>query len=116
MEDTSMLDIPDESMQHINALLARHPPGMIQRMFSQTIETRMCFANWPLTLHILTIAQADTPMPRPSCPQIPSAQTLLHLLVHHGGRVYPWPRPFLLPPSTATRLPLLLLPIPRALA
>ncbi|KAH7382480.1 hypothetical protein DE146DRAFT_623788 [Phaeosphaeria sp. MPI-PUGE-AT-0046c] len=36
MEDN--LDIPDESMRHIEALLARHPPHLIQRMFSQTLE------------------------------------------------------------------------------
>ncbi|KAF2877593.1 hypothetical protein BDV95DRAFT_559612 [Massariosphaeria phaeospora] len=35
-----MLDIPDESMQHIEALLSRHPPQMIQRMFQQAIESR----------------------------------------------------------------------------
>jgi hypothetical protein len=34
------LDIPEESMRHIEALLARHPPQMIQRMFSQTLESR----------------------------------------------------------------------------
>jgi hypothetical protein len=34
-------DIPEESMRHIEALLARHPPQMIQRMFSQTLESRM---------------------------------------------------------------------------
>lgn len=27
-------------MRHIEALLARHPPQMIQRMFSQTLESR----------------------------------------------------------------------------
>jgi hypothetical protein len=35
------LDIPEESMRHIEALLARHPPHLIQRMFSQTLESRM---------------------------------------------------------------------------
>ncbi|KAI4656230.1 hypothetical protein J4E93_000949 [Alternaria ventricosa] len=30
MEDN--LDIPEESMRHIEALLARHPPHLIQRM------------------------------------------------------------------------------------
>jgi hypothetical protein len=39
MEDN--LDIPDESMRHIEALLARHPPHLIQRMFSQAIDSRM---------------------------------------------------------------------------
>lgn len=34
------LDIPEESMRHIEALLARHPPQMIQRMFAQTLESR----------------------------------------------------------------------------
>jgi hypothetical protein len=38
MEDT--LDIPDESMRHIEALLSRHPPQMIQRMFAQAIDSR----------------------------------------------------------------------------
>lgn len=38
MED--QLDIPEESMRHIEALLARHPPQMIQRMFAQTLESR----------------------------------------------------------------------------
>ncbi|KAF1834041.1 hypothetical protein BDW02DRAFT_579902 [Decorospora gaudefroyi] len=38
MEDN--VDIPDESMRHIEALLARHPPHLIQRMFSQAIESR----------------------------------------------------------------------------
>jgi hypothetical protein len=38
MEDN--LDIPEESMRHIEALLARHPPHLIQRMFSQTLESR----------------------------------------------------------------------------
>ncbi|KAF2035076.1 hypothetical protein EK21DRAFT_54755 [Setomelanomma holmii] len=36
MEDN--LDIPEESMRHIEALLARHPPHLIQRMFSQAME------------------------------------------------------------------------------
>jgi len=30
-------------MRHIEALLARHPPQMIQRMFSQAIDSRMYF-------------------------------------------------------------------------
>ncbi|KAF1843406.1 uncharacterized protein K460DRAFT_378559 [Cucurbitaria berberidis CBS 394.84] len=34
------LDIPEESMRHIDALLARHPPHLIQRMFSQALESR----------------------------------------------------------------------------
>ncbi|KAH3915464.1 hypothetical protein HBH56_074610 [Parastagonospora nodorum] len=34
------LDIPEESMRHIEALLARHPPHMIQQMFSQTLASR----------------------------------------------------------------------------
>ncbi|CAG5149681.1 uncharacterized protein ALTATR162_LOCUS2424 [Alternaria atra] len=38
MEDN--LDIPEESMRHIEALLARHPPHLIQRMFSQAIDSR----------------------------------------------------------------------------
>ncbi|KAF1361207.1 hypothetical protein EJ07DRAFT_112182 [Lizonia empirigonia] len=38
MEDH--VDIPAESMRHIEALLARHPPQMIQRMFSQTLESQ----------------------------------------------------------------------------
>ncbi|KAG9192625.1 hypothetical protein G6011_11359 [Alternaria panax] len=38
MEDS--LDIPEESMRHIEALLARHPPHLIQRMFSQAIDSR----------------------------------------------------------------------------
>ncbi|KAL6711091.1 hypothetical protein ACN47E_006966 [Coniothyrium glycines] len=33
-------DIPDESMRHIDALLARHPPHLIQRMFAQALESR----------------------------------------------------------------------------
>lgn len=35
------LDIPEESMRHIEALLAKHPPHLIQRMFSQAIDSRM---------------------------------------------------------------------------
>ncbi|KZM24872.1 metal ion binding [Ascochyta rabiei] len=38
MED--YVDIPEESRRHIEALLARHHPQMIQRMFSQTLESR----------------------------------------------------------------------------
>ncbi|KAH6611980.1 hypothetical protein C7974DRAFT_406750 [Boeremia exigua] len=38
MED--QVEIPEESMRHIEALLARHPPQMIQRMFAQTMESR----------------------------------------------------------------------------
>ncbi|RAR06144.1 homeobox and c2h2 transcription [Stemphylium lycopersici] len=38
MEDN--LDIPEESMRHIEALLARHPPQIIQRMFSQALDSR----------------------------------------------------------------------------
>ncbi|KAF2788364.1 hypothetical protein K505DRAFT_421152 [Melanomma pulvis-pyrius CBS 109.77] len=34
------LDIPDESMRHIEALLSRHPPQMIQRMFAQALDSR----------------------------------------------------------------------------
>ncbi|EAT79128.2 hypothetical protein SNOG_13681 [Parastagonospora nodorum SN15] len=34
------LDIPEESMRHIEALLARHPPHMIQQMFSQTLASQ----------------------------------------------------------------------------
>lgn len=35
------LDIDDESMRHIEALLARHRPDMIHRMFQQAMESRM---------------------------------------------------------------------------
>ncbi|KAF5845383.1 hypothetical protein GGP41_002935 [Bipolaris sorokiniana] len=35
------VEIPEESMRHIEALLARHPPHLIQRMFSQALESRM---------------------------------------------------------------------------
>lgn len=38
MEDN--MDIPEESMRHIEALLARHPPQHIQRMFSQALDSR----------------------------------------------------------------------------
>ncbi|KAF2124988.1 hypothetical protein P153DRAFT_434693 [Dothidotthia symphoricarpi CBS 119687] len=38
MED--LVDIPEDSMRHVEALLARHPPHLIQRMFAQTIESR----------------------------------------------------------------------------
>lgn len=38
MDDS--LEIPDESMRHIEALLARHRPDMIQRMFQQAMESR----------------------------------------------------------------------------
>ncbi|KAF2999769.1 hypothetical protein E8E13_005340 [Curvularia kusanoi] len=38
MED--QVDIPEESMRHIEALLSRHPPQMIQRMFAQALESR----------------------------------------------------------------------------
>jgi hypothetical protein len=38
MEDH--LDIPEESMRHIEALLSKHPPQMIQRMFAQAIDSR----------------------------------------------------------------------------
>ncbi|KAI8931262.1 hypothetical protein NX059_011609 [Plenodomus lindquistii] len=34
------LDIPEESMRHIDALLARHPPHLIQQMFSQALDSR----------------------------------------------------------------------------
>ncbi|KAJ5057829.1 hypothetical protein J3E74DRAFT_438327 [Bipolaris maydis] len=34
------VEIPEESMRHIEALLARHPPHLIQRMFSQALESR----------------------------------------------------------------------------
>ncbi|CAI6337671.1 unnamed protein product [Periconia digitata] len=34
------MDIPDESMRHIEALLARHRPEMIQRMFQQALDSR----------------------------------------------------------------------------
>ncbi|KAJ8112794.1 hypothetical protein OPT61_g4918 [Boeremia exigua] len=38
MED--QVDIPEESMRHIEALLAKHHPQVIQRMFAQTLESR----------------------------------------------------------------------------
>lgn len=34
------MEIPDESMRHIEALLARHRPDMIQRMFQQAMDSR----------------------------------------------------------------------------
>ncbi|KAF2443174.1 hypothetical protein P171DRAFT_456002 [Karstenula rhodostoma CBS 690.94] len=34
------MDIPEESMRHIEALLARHRPDMIHRMFQQAMESR----------------------------------------------------------------------------
>lgn len=46
------VEIPEESMQHIEALLARHPPHLIQRMFAQTIESRKSvskFCTYELT-------------------------------------------------------------------
>ncbi|EUC48615.1 hypothetical protein COCMIDRAFT_86698 [Bipolaris oryzae ATCC 44560] len=33
------VEIPEESMRHIEALLARHPPHLIQRMFSQALDS-----------------------------------------------------------------------------
>lgn len=38
MEDFQ--DIPDDSLKHIEALLTRHPPGAIMRMFQQVAATR----------------------------------------------------------------------------
>ncbi|KAF2002315.1 hypothetical protein P154DRAFT_521127 [Amniculicola lignicola CBS 123094] len=34
------VEIPDDSMQHVEALLSRHPPQLIQRMFQQVIDSR----------------------------------------------------------------------------
>ncbi|KAF2733278.1 hypothetical protein EJ04DRAFT_274498 [Polyplosphaeria fusca] len=34
------VDIPEESMRHVEALLSRHNPQMIQRMFQQVIDSR----------------------------------------------------------------------------
>jgi hypothetical protein len=50
MEDH--VDIPEESMRHIEALLARHPPHVIQRMFSQTIDSRKYIA---VALHVYAL-------------------------------------------------------------
>jgi hypothetical protein len=47
------LDIPEESMRHIEALLARHPPHLIQRMFSQALDSRM-FVDVPIYASALT--------------------------------------------------------------
>ncbi|KAI4700824.1 hypothetical protein J4E81_003788 [Alternaria sp. BMP 2799] len=53
MEDN--LDIPEESMRHIEALLARHPPHLIQRMFSQAIDSRTFLVEpqlYSLVIHV----------------------------------------------------------------
>lgn len=39
MEDFQ--DFPEESLQQIEALLSRHPPQLIQRMFQQVLDSRM---------------------------------------------------------------------------
>lgn len=47
------LDIPEESMRHIEALLARHRPDMIHRMFQQAMESSM-FSPQPTHVQYLT--------------------------------------------------------------
>ncbi|ORY11301.1 hypothetical protein BCR34DRAFT_587964 [Clohesyomyces aquaticus] len=34
------VEIPDDSLQHVEALLQRHPPHLIQRMFAQVLDSR----------------------------------------------------------------------------
>ncbi|KAF2475775.1 uncharacterized protein BDR25DRAFT_88627 [Lindgomyces ingoldianus] len=34
------VDIPEDSLQHVEALLSRHPPQVIQRMFQQVMDSR----------------------------------------------------------------------------
>ncbi len=51
MED--QVDIPEESMRHIEALLARHPPQVIQRMFAQTLESRRLINTWCSVIELI---------------------------------------------------------------
>ncbi|KAF2746200.1 hypothetical protein M011DRAFT_445565 [Sporormia fimetaria CBS 119925] len=47
MDDSS--DFPDDSLRHVQALLSRHPPHVIQRMFQHVLESRTLptgYAPW----------------------------------------------------------------------
>jgi hypothetical protein len=87
MEDN--LDIPEESMRHIEALLARHPPHLIQRMFSQTLESRTCDPAARTPICSLTVPQVVVLLPLLSCPQPPRAPTRRRLRLRHGVRDFP---------------------------
>lgn len=58
MEDH--FEIPEDSMRHIEALLARHHPHQIQRMFAQTLESResfnFCYRSRALSSHLISLS------------------------------------------------------------
>lgn len=83
MEDH--VNIPEESMRHIEALLARHPPQMIQRMFSQTLESRK--SRIALVSQNAELDQVATPYHLLHL-QIPQQQAQLRLLGRHGDLAY----------------------------
>ena len=47
MEEFNMNEIPDDSLQHIEALLTRHPPHVILRMFNQVVTSRTASSETP---------------------------------------------------------------------
>jgi hypothetical protein len=76
-------------MRHIEALLARHPPHLIQRMFSQTLESRMFNPAVSHGISLLTLVQVVVLLLLLSCPQRRRVQTRRRLRVRHGVRDFP---------------------------
>jgi hypothetical protein len=81
------LDIPEESMRHIEALLAQHTPSMIQRMFSQAIDSRR-FDGLVSVQIVADKAQDATPSLRLLCRRLRQVQPHPHPRHPHGGLVY----------------------------
>lgn len=105
MEDH--VEIPEESMRHIEALLARHPPAMIQRMFSQALESRAL--RTPSFRRMANVRQAVTRY-HLLRPQTPLLRAQPRRLAHHGGPDYRLHRRFQAPLAAVMLLPLHLQP------
>lgn len=85
MEDG--LDIPEDSMRHIEALLARHRPEMIQRMFQQALEGRTSSSAAP---RVQQLTQPRTQLGRVVAHFIDGIHRLHRLVVSFvGGGIVP---------------------------
>lgn len=106
-------DIPEESMRHIEALLARHHPSQIQRMFAQTLESRKSSSmlHFDAFVWLIQVMQAEIQQRLLSCPRVPRHHLGHHLQGHHGGLGYRLPPPSRLQVARATWHHLLLRPV-----
>ncbi|KAL1592253.1 hypothetical protein SLS60_011330 [Paraconiothyrium brasiliense] len=69
------LDIPEDSMRHIEALLARHRPDMIHRMFQQAMESHPTRPTLDPTRPVPTVLTPTSEMESPIDPKQEPAYT-----------------------------------------